>query len=158
LQAKLDASDLVQDTLLEAQVKFRLFHGSDEPQFVEWLRRILATKVANLVRHYCGTKMRDVGLEQEIDAGLDHSARMSHGLAASLVTASEQAARREEAVILADALARLPGDYQEVIKLRHFEGLTFPEIARTLDRTLDSIDKLWLRALTKLRQIVGESG
>src|SRR5438477_10002440 len=64
LQGKLDASDLVQDTFLEAHRNFRLFQGSEEPQLVCWLRQILAGRVANLVRHYFGTQGRDVRLEE----------------------------------------------------------------------------------------------
>jgi len=65
LQGKLDASDLVQETFLEAHRNFAQFRGSDEPQLVRWLRQILAAKVANLVRHYFGTQGRDVRLEQD---------------------------------------------------------------------------------------------
>src|SRR5882724_2224956 len=56
LQGKLDASDLVQETFTEAHRYFPQFQGADEPQFVRWLRQILAAKVANLVRHYFGTQ------------------------------------------------------------------------------------------------------
>src|SRR5438477_12197573 len=85
LQGKLDASDLVQETFLEAHRNFRLFQGSDEPQFACWLRQILAAKVANLVRHYFGTQGRDVRLEQELAANLDNSSRMlGHELAGSV--------------------------------------------------------------------------
>ena len=70
-------------------------------------------------------------------------------------TPSQQAARREQAVLLADALDRLPQDYREVIILRHLEGLTFPEVARRLDRTLDSVEKLWARGLARLRRSLG---
>src|SRR5215831_14463447 len=76
LQGKLDASDLVQETFLEAHRNFRLFQGTDEPQFACWLRQILAAKVANLVRHYFGTQGRDVRLEQDLAANIDNSSRM----------------------------------------------------------------------------------
>src|SRR6266851_2902115 len=75
LQGKLDASDLVQETFLEAHRHFAQFRGTDEPQFASWLRQILAAKVANLVRHYFGTQGRDVRLEQELAADLDNSSR-----------------------------------------------------------------------------------
>src|SRR5438270_5032757 len=66
LQGKLDASDLVQETFLEAHRNFASFQGASEPQLVSWLRQILAAKVANLVRHYFGTQGRDVRLEQDL--------------------------------------------------------------------------------------------
>ncbi len=158
LQGKLDASDLVQETFLEAHRNFARFQGTSEAQFVCWLRQILAAKVANLLRHYLGTQGRDVRLEEELSVGLDNSSRMlDEKLAASVSSPSQQAVRREQAVLLADALERLPQDYREVIVLRHLEGLPFPEVARRMERTLDSVQKLWLRALARLRQAFGES-
>src|SRR5438132_10382847 len=62
LQGKLDASDLVQETFLDAHRQFAQFQGASEPQFVRWLRQILAGKVANLVRHYFGPPGRDARL------------------------------------------------------------------------------------------------
>lgn len=157
LQGKLDASDLVQDAFLEAHRNFNLFKGTNEPQFACWLRQILAAKISNLVRHYFGTQARDIRLEQEIAADLDNSSRMlGPALAASLTTPSQQAERREQAFLLADALEKLPADYREVLILRHLEGLTFPEVARRMERTQDSVEKLWLRALTRLRKGFGE--
>src|SRR5262249_46334132 len=157
LQGKLDASDLVQETFMEAHRNFNRFQGADEPQLVRWLRQILAARVANLVRHYFGTQGRDVRLEQELALELDNSSRLlGEELAASLTSPSQQAVRREQAVLLAVSLERLPEDYREVIVLRHLEGLTFPEVARRMERTQDSVEKLWLRALARLRQVFGE--
>ncbi len=156
LQGKLDASDLVQETFLEAHRHFARFQGTEEPQFVSWLRQILAARVANQVRHYFGTQGRNVRLEQELAVELDNSSRMlGHELAASLASPSQQAVEREQAVLLADALELLPVDYRDVIILRHLEGLTFPEVARRMERTQDSVEKLWLRALARLRKAFG---
>src|SRR5262249_1062122 len=60
------------------------------------------------------------------------------------------------AVLLADALGRLPADYREVLILRHLEGLTFPEVAARMGRSLDSVEKLWARALPRLRRAFGD--
>jgi RNA polymerase sigma-70 factor (ECF subfamily) len=156
LQGKVDPSDLVQETFLEAHRDFGQFRGHSEAEFVNWLRQILATNLANLVRHYYGTRRRDVRLERELAIDLDQSSRvLDRGLVAAQSTPSQQTARREQAVLLADALARLPHDYREVIILRHLEGLTFPEVARRLDRTLDSVEKLWARGLARLRRSLG---
>jgi RNA polymerase sigma-70 factor (ECF subfamily) len=157
LQGKIDASDLVQETFLEAHRHFARFQGTSEPQLVSWLRQILAAKVANLLRRYLGTQGRDVRLEQELAGELDNSSRMfGEKLAASLSSPSQQAVRREQTVLLANALARLPEDYREVIVLRHLEDQTFPEIARKMGRTVDSVQKLWLRGLARLRRVFGE--
>lgn len=153
LQGKIDASDVVQEAFLDAHRYFPAFRGRAEGQFVHWLRTILAGALANQVRRYLGTRARDVRLEREIVADLDRSSILvDRGWAAVQSSPSEQAARHEQGVALANALAGLPDDYREVIVLRHFEGLTFPEAARRMGRTLDSVEKLWLRALARLRQ------
>lgn len=156
LQAKVDASDLVQETMLEAHKNFGAFRGSTESQFAAWLRQILAAVLCNLLRRYVGTRGRDVRRERELR---DHLDRSSHVLARVLVdqgsSPSQQAARREQAVLLADALAVLPEDYREVLVLRHLEGLSFPEISRRMGRSLDSVQKLWVRGLSRLRQVMG---
>lgn len=156
LQGKLDPSDLVQDVFLEAHRHFSTFRGTTEPEFAAWLRQILVAVLANTLRHYLGTQARDLRLEQDLRAGVDQSSCMLAGQLASPGTSpSEAASRREQAVLFADALDRLPADYREVIVLRHLEALPFADVANRMGRTVDSVEKLWLRALTRLRQELG---
>jgi RNA polymerase sigma-70 factor, ECF subfamily len=156
LQGKVDASDLVQETFMEAHRDFGQFRGSTEQELASWLRRILACNLANLVERYCGAKRRDVRLERELVADIDQSSRvLDLGLVAKASSPSQQAAHREQAVLLADALEQLPADYREVLMLRHLEELSFPEVARRMGRSLDSVKNLWARALAKLRHVLG---
>jgi RNA polymerase sigma-70 factor (ECF subfamily) len=158
LQGKIDASDLVQETYLEAHRNFARFHGASEGQLIRWLRQILAAKLVDLLRRYLGTQGRDVRLEREIEAAFDRSSvLLDRGLLAPQPSPSQQAVQREQAVLLADAIAELPDDYREVIVLRHLEGLTFPQVALRMQRSLDSVEKLWMRALVRLRQLLGGS-
>jgi RNA polymerase sigma-70 factor (ECF subfamily) len=142
---------------------FGRFRGTSEAQFIGWLRQILAANLADLLRRYLGAQARDVRLEREIGESLNgSSARLERGtfgheLAAPQSSPSEQAARREQAVVLADGLAQLPDNYREVLVLRHLEGLTFPDIARRMGRSLDSVEKLWMRGLARLRQVLGDA-
>ena len=158
LRAKIDASDLVQETFLKAHGNFGQFRGATEAELAGWLRRILATTLVSVVRHYLGRRRRDVRLERELAAGVEESSQaLDAGLAAKQSSPSCQAARREQGVLLADALARLPADYREVLILRHLEGLPFPEVARRMNRTAGSVEKLWIRALARLRRSLGAS-
>jgi RNA polymerase sigma-70 factor (ECF subfamily) len=157
LQGKVDAADLVQDTFLEAHRHFSQFRGSVEAELISWLRQILAALLANLVRKYCGTQRRDLRLERQLVDDLDQSSRtLDRGLAAPQSSPSQRAMRREQAVLLADALERLPPDYREVIILRHLEGLSFAEIAARMKRSVDSVKNLWARALAQLRRQLNE--
>jgi len=156
LQGKVDAADLVQDTFLEAHRHFAEFRGTVEAELVCWLRQILAGLLANLVRRYYGTQRRDVRLERELANELDRSSRvLDQSLAVPQSTPSQRAAHREQAVLLADALGQLPDDYREVLILHHLEGLTFPEVAGRMGRTVDSVKNVWARALAQLRRSLG---
>lgn len=156
LQGKADASDLVQETFLDACRNFPRFAGSNEAQFVCWLRQILAAKLADLIRRYLGTQGRDVRLEQDVERCFEQSsAALGQALAAPVSSPSQQAARREQAVLVSDALERLPPDYRDVLVLRHLEGLSFPQVSARMGRSLDSVEKLWMRALARLREQLG---
>ncbi len=158
LQGKADAEDLVQETFLKAHRDFADFRGATEKEWVAWLRQILAFNIAHLVRRYHGTRRRDIRLERALEDALDHSSQnMDRGLWVPHSTPSQNAARREQSVLLADALSRLTPAYREVIILSHFQGLSFPDVAKEMERTLDSVKNLWVRALAKLRGILGES-
>lgn len=158
LRGKVEDADLIQDTFLEAHRHFGAFRGTSEGELVSWLRQILAANLANLLRHYYGTRRRDVRLERELAAELDRSSQaLDRALVAPSDSPSQQADRREQAVLLADALNSLPEAYREVIILSHLEGLRFPEVARRMGRTVDSVKNLWARALGRLRRCLGEA-
>ena len=156
LQGKIDAADVVQETFLEAHRNFSNFRGRTEAEFVAWLRQILAARLSNLVRHYLGTKGRDVRLERAVTHEIDESsAVLSEQFVSRQDSPSKHAVRREHAVMLADALNRLPADYREVIVLRHLEVIPFAEIVRRIGRSEDSAQKLWVRGLARLRHEMG---
>lgn len=153
LGAKLDASDVVQDTFLDAHRYFENFQGESVTQFTAWLRAVMAGVMANTMRRYLGTKARDIRLEKQLAADLDNSAAMlSELLVASISSPSQNIMRDEQTLQLAQAMSNLSSDYQSVLTLRHIEGLTFPQIATRLNRSVDSVEKLWLRAIVQLRK------
>jgi RNA polymerase sigma-70 factor (ECF subfamily) len=157
LQGKVDASDVAQEAVLGAFRDFPQFRGSTEKELLAWLRGILASLLANLVRHYQGTQARDVRLERQMAVELEQSSHaLDRGLVAAQSSPSHQAIRREQSALLAEALTRLPPDWRELLILRHLEGLTFPEVARRMGRTIDSVKKQWPRALAELRRLLGE--
>jgi RNA polymerase sigma-70 factor (ECF subfamily) len=159
LRAKVDDSDVIQDTFLEAHRQFERFRGQSEGELVKWLREILAGSLARVIRHYYKTQRRDLRLEQQLAAALGASSQgMIKNLVAPRSSPSDAAAGREHSVLLADALQELPESYREVIILSHLEGLSFPEVAQKMGRSLDSVKNLWARALAKLRRILKVEG
>jgi len=155
LRGKADPADVVQETYLEAHRDFPGFRGATEGEMMAWLRRILARNLANLARHYLGTRGRDVRLERRLVDELEQSSRaLCQELAARQSSPSQRVVARERAVRLAAALTALPPDYGDVIVLRHFEGLPFAGVAERLGRSQDSVKKLWARALGRLRVLM----
>jgi RNA polymerase sigma-70 factor (ECF subfamily) len=153
LRGKVDACDIVQETFLEAHRSIRRFEGNESYQFVAWLKSILSARLANTIRRYLGTEARDIRLEQRIKDELDQSS-LSFG--AMLIdpnsSPSQHIAGVEQTVLVTEAILRLPNDYRQAIMLRHVEGMSFPEIAIAMERTVDSVEKLWLRGITQLKR------
>ena len=147
---KFSASDAVQQTLLEAWKDWDRFRGSEEPQRLAWLRQILAHQLAHLARHYAGTQKRDVTREVALQESLATSAsRFGKMIPADLTTASVRAEAREQQLLLADVLQRLPEDYQQVITLRNLQELSHEQVAERMGRSVGAVRMLWVRALGK---------
>jgi RNA polymerase sigma-70 factor (ECF subfamily) len=162
LQARLGASDVVQETMIKAHRHFAHFHGQSEAELLAWLRQILVTNLANFVVHHVSTAKRDVRREislSQFEADLDRStARLKWLLPAEDESPSGGFEKREDAAVLAERLAELPSRYRQVLVMRNIQGLPFEEIAERLDRSPGSTRMLWLRAIEKLRQAYRRAG
>ncbi len=156
LRAKGGASDLVQETFVEAQRDFGRFHGSSAEELRAWLRRLLLNNMANFTRQYRGRAKREVGREVSLEAG-GSSHERGAGLAADILSPSGQAVAHEQAETLARAVQELPPDYRQVLALRHEEQLGFEEIGQRMQRTANAARMLWLRAVERLQKEMGAS-
>lgn len=153
LGRKFSASDVVQQTMLEAWKNWDKFKGDEECQRRAWLRQILAHQLAHFARHYIGTQKRDIACERSIDVSLAQSSiRLDQLLAADQSSPSRRAADNEQSLHLARVLEQLPEDYRQVIRLRNLEDLSHEEVARRMNRTVGAVRMLWLRALSALRE------
>lgn len=158
LRAKLDFDDLMQELSLEAHRDIGRFRGRSEGEFVCWLRKVFATILSNQVRHYLGTRRRDLRRERRFAAVPDNTsaAAIDGRLVAPQSSPSQQAARHERAERLAEAMKSLPPAYREVIVLRNLEGLSFAAVAARMGRSEDSVKNIWVRALGRLRRMLGD--
>src|SRR5580765_2809383 len=155
LQGKVDSADLVQETFLHAHRDFERFRGRTPEALAGWLRQILAARLGDLVRRYVGAQRRNVNLERDLVKEIDESSHtLDRGLIDRQSSPSKVAARREQAVLLADALEQLPRDYREVLILHNLEEYDFLEVATRMGRTVEAVKKLWARALGQLRPLL----
>jgi RNA polymerase sigma-70 factor (ECF subfamily) len=150
VQAKGGASDLVQETFLEAHRDFARFQGNTEAELLAWLRCLLLNNVSNFARHYRTTGKREVGREVPLQRG-DSSDAGNVGLVANTSTPSMEAMANEKAEAVARALERLPEDYRRVITLRNHERREFDEIGQLMERSSDAARRLWSRAIERLQ-------
>jgi RNA polymerase sigma-70 factor (ECF subfamily) len=151
LRAKGGASDLVQETFLDAHRLIGRFEGATEGAWTAWLRELLLNNLADFVRRYRATGKRHVGREVGQPAG-DSACDRGGELTADTSSPSVTAMAAEQSVALERALDRLPADYREVLTLRYQGDLSFEDIGQRLGRSGNAARKLWLRALHKLEQ------
>lgn len=153
LRAKVDESDLVQQSLMEAHREAERLANMDEPARAAFLRRVLANNLADLVRRYA-TEARALDRERPLAAQLDDSsARLADWLAAGS-SPSERAVREEDLLALAAALARLPADQRLAVEMKHLEGATVAAIATALARSDTAVGGLLRRGMARLRELM----
>jgi RNA polymerase sigma-70 factor (ECF subfamily) len=155
---KLDASDVVQQTLLEAHQKRDQFRGRTDAEQAAWLRQILAHNLADAARAL-GRAKRDVARERSLDAALDASScRLEAWLAAEQSSPSQHAVKNEQLLGLAAALAQLPDAQREAVVLHHLQGRPLADLAQHLGRSESAVAGLLHRGLKRLRELLGEGG
>jgi RNA polymerase sigma-70 factor (ECF subfamily) len=150
LRPKGGASDLVQETFLEAQGGLAQFEGRSEQEWVGWLRTILEHNVANFRRRYEVTQKRNIFRELPLHGGTYRDRLLGIDYVADTQTPSARAVADEEILAVQRALSRLPHQQRWIIEARHQQGFSFAEIGRHLDRSAEAARKLWSRAIRRL--------
>lgn len=151
LRGKLGGSDLVQETFVNAHRDFARFKGGSERELLAWLRKILLNQIAQARRDFQQTAKRDIA--RELPLRRDGSTADGRVLAVSPVeTPSHQVASHEESQSVETAIARLPAQYAEVIRLRSREQKDYAEIGAQMNLGPDAARKLWARAIERLQR------
>lgn len=140
LRAKGSASDVVQQTMLDAVRDFDRFQGCSEAELRAWLQQVLRHNLVDFVRLYRDTNKRFVERERPLPE-----------MAADDSSPSEQAIGREQDRAIEKALERLPDDYRRVLQLRYHEQCSFDDIGRQMNLSPNAARKLWTRALKRLQ-------
>ena len=155
LRAKLDPSDVVQQTLLQAYAARDRFRGGPAER-AAWLRAILVRCMAHAARDF-GRDRRDVARERSLGAAVEESSsRLEQWLAAEQSSPSQQAQRDEQALRLAEALEQLPDAQREAVIQHYWQGRSLVEIGRHLGRSPSAVAGLLQRGLKQLRRHLQE--
>jgi RNA polymerase sigma-70 factor (ECF subfamily) len=152
IAVRVDASDVIQQTFLEAYRSFPQFAGQDVRELVAWLQSILDHKIAGAIRDHTLLQKRNLGREQSIDDSHGGGSSLKQELDSGLSTPSQKAIRGEEAERLSQALTALPDDQREAVRLRHLEGWALADIAQHLGRTPAATAGLIKRGVKALRR------
>jgi RNA polymerase sigma-70 factor (ECF subfamily) len=157
LQSRIDPSDVIQESCLEAWTRLpEYLHNPAVPFFV-WLRFLTGQQLLILHRHHLGRQMRDAGREVSLHQGSLPEAS-SAALAAQLLgqdtRPSEAAMRIELKIRIEEALNGMDPIDREVLVLRHFEQLSRAETAAVLGMRESAVSKRYVRALQKLKDIL----
>ena len=154
LRGQLGASDIVQQTLLQAHRKREQFRGHSEEEYRAWLRAILACLLADAARR-CSP--RRGGQARSLERALEESSqRLERWLAADESSPSQGLMRQERLLGLAEALGRLPEDQRTALELRYLQGLSVGEVCRRMGRGTPSVANLLYRGLKALRGRLGD--
>ncbi|MHC4876836.1 MAG: RNA polymerase sigma factor [Planctomycetota bacterium] len=156
LMPKVDSSDLIQQTLLEAYEAFPKFTGNTEGEWLAFLKRILKNNATDFVRRF-GAAKRRAALEVALGSGGESSIfRSKPVLVDGGDSPSTIVSRREQEIEVANALEQLPEDYQQVIILRSLQRLPFNEVADQMNRSRPATQMLYMRAVKRLTELLGE--
>ncbi len=157
LNGRIDDSDIVQDVLVDALSKFESYARDPQLPIYLWLRKLTCLKIAEAHRNHLGCQMRDARREisfSQQNLAEVNSASLASWLLEEAPAASEKLLHAEDVERLRNGIEQLSPNDRELIALKHFEQLTFTEIATVLELPRSTVGKQYLRALRRLRELV----
>jgi RNA polymerase sigma-70 factor, ECF subfamily len=153
---KIEASDIVQLTLLEAHVKRQQFVGDGEA-FAAWLRKALANNIRDGLRR-ARRQRRDAMREQSLEEAINNSsAIMAAYLVSDHTSLRQRAIRNEDLLRMSNALLELPDAQRDAVIMHHLQGCKLAEVAQQLQRTEAAVAGLLHRGLRRLREMMLET-
>jgi RNA polymerase sigma-70 factor (ECF subfamily) len=157
LQGRVDASDIIQDALLEASQRLRDYLDGPGMPFFLWLRHLAGQKLIDVHRRHLGTQKRDAGLEISLHRGawpVASCTSLAEQLLGRLTSPSQAAIKAELRLRVQEALNSLEPLDREVLALRHFEQLSTAETAEALGIGKSAASSRYVRALKRLKDLL----
>lgn len=158
IRSKVDASDIVQQTMLQAHKAREQFQGENDRQRAAWLRQILTRNLFHATRDLTRDK-RDVRKEQAMQAAVDQSSmRLEQLFPSDESSPSVKVQRGEHLLQMAQAIEQLPEAQREALMLHYLEQKSLSEIAEQTGKTRGSVAGSVRRALATLRESFAQGG
>ena len=158
LQGRVDSSDVLQEAYLDIARRIEGYDPAAGMPFYLWLRYLTGQTLMQIHRKHLGTKMRDAAQEVSLYRGAlpqTTSVSLAAQLLGSFTSPSAAAIRAEMQVKLQEALNQMDPLDREVLALRHFEELTNSEVAQVLGLKKAAASNRYVRALRRLKAILG---
>ncbi len=149
LKARIDESDVVQQTCLSVHRNFKNFRGGELREFIAWIKQIHERNLQDMFKHHQQSQMRSVSKEKRYETELELNI-MASGLSVS--SPSQRLFQSEQAIRLAAALEQLPEAQAEAVRLRYLEGYTLEEVTEQLDRSYGATVALIRRGVFTLKK------
>ncbi|MBM4074694.1 MAG: sigma-70 family RNA polymerase sigma factor [Planctomycetes bacterium] len=149
IRPKVGASDIVQDSLLEAHLGSQDFRGRTLAEFKQWLRQILRHNLANVRKSYQQTEKRRLDREVSLDDRAQLSLKIDVSSEESVPLS--KVIFREDLQQLQQVLHELPSEMRKIVVWHNLEQQSFPWIARELGCSEKSVQKKWVKAIRELR-------
>lgn len=159
IKSRLDASDIVQESLFDAAKRYPQYVKQPKLPFHHWIRTVVEHRLLHLHREHLGVQARDARREVPLDHQGDGYAELNSftsALADSGTSPSMTAARMEAEEKLHAELSRLDPIDREILHLRHFKQLSNVQTAQALGISESAATKRHIRALLRLRQALGD--
>jgi RNA polymerase sigma-70 factor (ECF subfamily) len=150
VQKRVDASDIAQQTLIDAVRGLDDFRGRTEPEFTAWMMRLLERNLLQSLRNHTLGK-RDVRLEQNWTDESGSAQMVWHSLAGSGSSPESRVLHGETALQLAAVLDKLPADQRTAVEMRYIAHKSLQEIAEEMERTVGSVAGLIRRGVDSMQ-------
>ena len=156
LRSRLDASDVIQDTFVEALRTFEQFLSHSQMPVYVWLRALANEKLIQAHRFHLKAQKRDASREMSIFGNA--LSATSEAIAVQLIgrdaSPVERAERNDRKRMLTEALDKMGELDREILTLRHFEHMSSKQAAVVLNLKVETVKKRYVRALEKLQRIL----
>jgi RNA polymerase sigma-70 factor (ECF subfamily) len=160
LQSRVDASDVLQEAMLDVARKLDEYLAAPQVPFFVWLRTLAGMKLAETHRRHLGVQLRDADREVSIYRGAlpeANSVSLAAQLLGKFTSPSQSALKAERRIKLQESLNTLDPIDREILALRHFEQLTNAETAAVLGLTESGATARHMRALKRLKTLLEQS-